>query len=609
MQNILKYINLISTFVKKHRLYANLHALVVAMVLSVILMQAGSLFLFNYIPDHLSVIHRAYQDQSIWKIEIYKLERHLEGEKDILNRLNERLSEFDDAAYTWTRNQNDAALTSAYKALEMAHHDFSSTRVQGKANAEVVKKGQLVIKAYDDFISATEKDIIIKQSLVSLLQLICLFLVFCIAASIMLTSWSILINRLGKVFSDIPNDLISNGNVIEYADEFEMLEKLTAELSARLEGIQVETEWINKTSAEKMRKMLLSQEFLFKLAKLIGGSGLSELTIKKALYLLERTLAVSNVALVFSENGSRISAKRALFSSCWPLSFDETMFDESINSASVSYATKLIKGECVQCVTVPLASPNGWLGILLLETEANHYFDDTELQLFEVTAQMLALSMGFQAREQEGRRVALLEERAVIARELHDSLAQSLSYMKFQLARLQTNFSDHMTESGADVIVNDMREGLDNAYRELRELLTTFRVKMDVRGLDHVLEEAIEEFSQRSSLNIILDNRLQECRLSVNEEFHLLHVVREALSNIVRHSGAEKVTIALVLQSTGDVIVTIDDDGKGCTFDEAKPHHYGLAIMTERACCLGGTIEILPRRRGGTRVRLLFHPK
>jgi two-component system nitrate/nitrite sensor histidine kinase NarX len=217
--------------------------------------------------------------------------------------------------------------------------------------------------------------------------------------------------------------------------------------------------------------------------------------------------------------------------------------------------------------------------------------------------------MGFQAKEQESRRVALLEERAVIARELHDSLAQSLSYLKFQISRLQTNFGANLIEFGADTIVADMRDGLDNAYRELRELLTTFRVQMDVRGLDHVLEQAIGEFSQRSSLNITLDNRLQECRLSVNEEFHILHVVREALSNIVRHSGAKKVTIALVLQSTGDVIVTVDDDGKGVTFDKSKPHHYGLVIMTERACCLGGTIEILPRRRGGTRVRLLFHPK
>jgi two-component system, NarL family, nitrate/nitrite sensor histidine kinase NarX len=154
-----------------------------------------------------------------------------------------------------------------------------------------------------------------------------------------------------------------------------------------------------------------------------------------------------------------------------------------------------------------------------------------------------------------------------------------------------------------------MREGLDNAYRELRELLTTFRVQMDIRGLDHVIEEAIEEFSQRSSLNITLDNRLQDCRLSVNEEFHLLHVIREALSNIVRHSGADKVTIALVLQLSGDVILTIDDNGKGLAFDKTKPHHYGIAIMTERANFLGGTIEFLARRQGGTRVRLFFHPK
>jgi len=320
-------------------------------------------------------------------------------------------------------------------------------------------------------------------------------------------------------------------------------------------------------------------------------------------------LAVKNVALVFSENGSRITTQRALYSNSWPLSFDESMFDKSLHILAVNHETKLIKGECIQCVTIPLPGPSNWLGMLLIETEANHYFEDTEIQLIEVTSQMLALSMGFQAREQEGRRVALLEERAVIARELHDSLAQSLSYMKFQLARLQTNYGPGLLESGASVIVDDMREGLDNAYRELRELLTTFRVQMDVRGLDHVLEETINEFSSRSNLSITLDNRLQECRLTVNEEFHLLHVIREALSNIVRHSGADKVTISLVLQSTGDVVVTVDDNGIGSAFDESKPHHYGLAIMTERAHCLGGSIEITPRRLGGTRVRLQFRPK
>lgn len=609
MQNILNIPRLIRKFVKKHKLYANLHALVVSMVLTVLLMQAGSLFLFDYIPDHLSVIHRAYQDQSAWKLSVSQLESNFNDKNEIFNRLNESQSEFEDVLYSWAKNQKDTKLDVAYQDLLAARQDFASARVHGDAKEILVKKGNDVIKAYDDFVALAEKDIVIKQSLVSLLQLVCLVLVFCIAACILLMSWSILINRLSKVIASVPNDLLLTETNKKFDDEFELLEKLTAEMSARLEGIQVETKWINKTSTEKMRKMILSQNFLLKLTKLIGSSGLSELTIKKTLYSLERTLGVSNVALVFSDHGSRISAQRSLFSSYWPLTFDEQMFEENNQQNLVSHETKLIKGECVQCVTIPLSGPNGWLGILLLETEANHYFEDAELQLFEVTAQMLALSMGFQAKEQESRRVALLEERAVIARELHDSLAQSLSYMKFQIARLQTNFNEQLVGSGADTIVNDMREGLDNAYRELRELLTTFRVQMDIRGLDHVLKEAIEEFSKRSSLSITLDNRLQECRLSVNEEFHLLHVVREALSNIVRHSGAEKVTIALVLRSSGDVMVSIDDDGKGVSFDKTNQHHYGLTIMTERAHCLGGTIDIRPRRLGGTRVRLLFHPK
>jgi len=609
MQNILNIPQLLQNFVRRHKLYANLHALVVSMVLSVILMQTGSLFLFDYIPDHISVVQRAYQDQSLWKVELYELGADFNNKRSVYNRLNESINRLDEPVYNWARKQKDTKLAQAYEQLEAMQYDFSVARVQGQPQDKMLEQGQLVVQAYDNLVDAAKDDVTMKQSLVALLQFVCLFLVFCIGACIMLMSWSLLIRRLGKIIAIMPEYLIKGKSQQLYEDEFEQLEQLTAAMSARLEGLQVETEWTNKSSKEKMRKMILAQDFLLKLAKLIGRSGLSELTIKKVLYSLEKTMGVSNVALVFSENGSGITAQRGLFSSYWPLSFDETMFDETVNAHVVNHTTKLIKGECVQCVTVPLPSPNGWLGILLLETEANHYFEETELQLFEVTAQMLVLSMGFQAREQEGRRVALLEERAVIARELHDSLAQSLSYMKFQLARLQSNFGIHLAESGADTIVDDLREGLDNAYRELRELLTTFRVQMDIRGLDHVLVEAIAEFSQRSSLNIILDNRLQDCRLSVNEEFHLLHVVREALSNIVRHSGAKKVTIALLLQSSGDVMVTIDDDGKGCAFDESKPHHYGLVIMKERAYCLGGSIDVLARRRGGTRVRLLFRPK
>jgi two-component system, NarL family, nitrate/nitrite sensor histidine kinase NarX len=609
MQSILNTPKLIRAFVRKNKLYTNLHLLVLSMVLSVLLMQAGSLFLFDYIPDHLAVVNRAYQDQSVWKLGVSQLEADFTQKNNIYNRLNENQSEFESVLYAWAKKQEDTDLGAAYRRLIAARQDFAKARVMGAAKAEMIGKGNVVVKAYSEFVSAAEHDITLKQSLVSLLQLACLVLVFCIASCIMLISWDVLIRRLGRIVITVPNErILSEGNS-QYNDEFEQIEKLTDVLSARLEGIDAETKWFSKTSTERMRKMLISQDYLLKLTKTLNSSGLSEITIKKTLYSLEKALDVNNVALIFSENGSQISAQRGLFSSYWPPTFDESIFDENSALLSITQETKLINEESIQSFKVALPSSNGWLGVLLIEADVDHYFEDSELHLFEVTAQILALSMGFQSKVQESRRVALLEERAVIARELHDSLAQSLSYMKFQIARLQTNFNPQLVQFGADTIVNDMREGLDNAYRELRELLTTFRVQMDIRGLDHVIEEAIQEFSQRSSLNIALDNRLQDCKLSVNEEFHLLHVIREALSNIVRHSGADKVSIALVLQLSGDVVVTIDDNGKGLSFDKTKPHHYGIAIMTERASCLGGSIEFLTRRQGGTRVRLLFHPK
>jgi two-component system nitrate/nitrite sensor histidine kinase NarX len=247
--------------------------------------------------------------------------------------------------------------------------------------------------------------------------------------------------------------------------------------------------------------------------------------------------------------------------------------------------------------------------VLLIEADGEHLFDETETQLVEVTAQLLSMIMGFQGREQEGRRVALLEERAAIARELHDSLAQSLSFMKIQISRLQSQSPGSMSFETMQNIVNELREGLDNAYRELRELLSTFRVHMDVRGLSFAIQAAIDEFTQRSNLNITLDNRLVNCRLTVNEEFHILHVIREALSNIVRHSGATTVNVALVFQPSGSMMVTIDDDGIGYSARPEEAGHYGQKIMKERAYSLGGEIAVLRRRKGGTRVRLVFTPK
>lgn len=203
-------------------------------------------------------------------------------------------------------------------------------------------------------------------------------------------------------------------------------------------------------------------------------------------------------------------------------------------------------------------------------------------------------------------RNAQSEERAAIARELHDSLAQSLSYLKIQASLLQTI----LKKSGdgnpdVDAALHELRSTLSTANRQLRELITTFRLTMHGKTFAQALEDSIEEFERRSSIAFDLDNRLPAGELTVAEEMQLLHIVREALCNVVRHSHASYCWVSVRLTDDGTVYLGVDDNGTGMrrTIHDAEPHH-GLIIMQERAHSLGGTLHVEERDGGGTRLRV-----
>ncbi|MGQ0658260.1 MAG: histidine kinase [Chromatiales bacterium] len=206
-------------------------------------------------------------------------------------------------------------------------------------------------------------------------------------------------------------------------------------------------------------------------------------------------------------------------------------------------------------------------------------------------------------------RHAQSEERAVIARELHDSLAQSLSYLKIQTSLLQSMLAPATgLPAGAakvDATVRDLRSTLNVAYRQLRELITTFRLTMHGKTFAQALEDSIEEFEQRSSIAFDLDNRLPAGELSVAEEMQLLHIVREALCNVVRHSHASYCWLSVRLTEEGGIHVSVDDNGIGLQAVHDAEQHHGLIIMQERAHSLGGTLRMEPREENGTRVLLV----
>ena len=247
------------------------------------------------------------------------------------------------------------------------------------------------------------------------------------------------------------------------------------------------------------------------------------------------------------------------------------------------------------------------LALLQMEVPQGVTPEPWQLQLVEAIARHLGIAIASQRRAIQGRRLELLEERAAIARELHDSLAQGLSYLKIQVTRVHAA-SAAQDRAQVDAALRELREGLNAAYRQLRELLTTFRIGIDATGLSSALEETVAGITARGPLYVELDNKLADGELGINEEVHVLHIIREALCNVQRHAQATRARVALEWAPDQQVCVAIVDNGIGLPDEPVKTEHYGLSIMLERAAQLNGELDIGAAPEGGTQVRLLFRP-
>ncbi|WP_404364718.1 histidine kinase [Marinobacter sp.] len=256
---------------------------------------------------------------------------------------------------------------------------------------------------------------------------------------------------------------------------------------------------------------------------------------------------------------------------------------------------------------LPIRTGNSLLGTLEAWYPGDHKLPETSRHLLETLTDQLATAIFLQRQMTEEQRLTLAEERAVIARELHDSLAQSLSYLKMQVARLRRLEITPDNASRHSDILDELSTGLNSAYRQLRELLTTFRLKLDTPDLGTALKETVVEFSERLQNPVQLTYQLPPQILSANEEIHVLQIIREALANAVKHAEPTWVEVSVTFVSPR-VEATISDNGKGLPDTGQPPQHYGLIIMNDRARTLGGRLSVRNREQGGVVVELAFVP-
>ncbi|WP_368541670.1 nitrate/nitrite two-component system sensor histidine kinase NarQ [Enterobacter soli] len=224
--------------------------------------------------------------------------------------------------------------------------------------------------------------------------------------------------------------------------------------------------------------------------------------------------------------------------------------------------------------------------------------------LMKSVATMLGRGLYFNQAQKHYQQLLLMEERATIARELHDSLAQVLSYLRIQLTLLKHAVPEE--NASAHGIISDFSRELNNAWRQLRELLTTFRLTLNHANLPGALQESLDSLQSQTRAKLVLDCRLSSLALDAQKQVHLLQIVREAVLNAIKHAEASEITVSCVTAPDGTHSVSVRDNGIGIGEASEPPGHYGLNIMRERADRLGGTLHFSQPPNGGTQVTVTF---
>lgn len=359
---------------------------------------------------------------------------------------------------------------------------------------------------------------------------------------------------------------------------------------------------------EKTRELKRSNEsleLLYRISQQLSASDLTLENVQAAMREVEEALELGHSMICISESG-RLPANTIM----GDLSTEElrTLCNRDDCAECFTRAgTGLIEqARSRPLVAVPIGDGDRLRGILPILLKDAQPLPQEKARILETVGHHVSNALINMRRTEEKHRLAVLEERSVIARELHDSIAQSLSYLQIQVTRLEKSL-----ERGGDTraIALELKQGLSGAYRELRELIVTFRLRIDARGFNVALQQTVTEFSEKLGFPVGLKNSLSDIVLSGNEEMHVIRIIREALSNIEHHAEAKQANLNIAVDAGHTVTIRIADNGKGFDPTHTPANHFGVSIMHDRAQILEGRLEVETAPGAGTAVTLSFLPQ
>jgi two-component system, NarL family, nitrate/nitrite sensor histidine kinase NarX len=252
---------------------------------------------------------------------------------------------------------------------------------------------------------------------------------------------------------------------------------------------------------------------------------------------------------------------------------------------------------------VPVKLHDRVLGEVDLFFHGDAALDDEERDLLDTLASHMASAMESLRTAALEREAAIAQERGMLAQELHDSIAQSLAFLKIQVQLLRDAVR-RQDPAAMERIVGELDTGVRESYADVRELLVHFRTRTNEEDIEPALRTTLSKFEHQTGLAVRLETQGHGVALAPDVQVQVLHILQEALSNVRKHAGATHVVLRVA--RTPCWRFEVQDDGRG--FDAATPigdeSHVGLRIMQERAQRIGAQVTVDSRPGKGCTVVL-----
>ena len=499
--------------------------------------------------------------------------------------------------------------------------------LQGDATAESTQQSVgAFVEAIDRFVHAIEDELSGLTAILNLFQFLMMALAIGAAVIMLYSGYRFVINPLAQMRQGLRQLEAGEFSVrvaVNTHDEFGQVaagfNRMAATLQSLYGGLESQVE-LKTRRIEAQRARL---EALYEVSAFLASANTIEELSRGFSQRVRRVMKADAVAVRWSDEANQrylmlasdcfpqemVEEERSLLAgacACGNLKSDARTRVIPIHTHDAAPMRQCAKVGYQNVVSVPVRLQQRLMGEIDLFFRGEVALNADETELLDALASHLASALeGLRAAALE-REAAVGEERALIARELHDSIAQSLAFLKIQVQLLRSAVQKSQSER-VNTTLDELDVGLRESINDVRELLVHFRTRTNTDDIEAALQETLQKFQHQTGLPTRLQLEGQGLPLPPDVQVQVLHVIQEALSNVRKHAGASHVSLDVHKAARWRLVVR--DNGAGFdTGQQRSETHVGMKIMRERAERIGASVELASRLGEGTTMTLNLPP-